>query len=106
MSDKCKPFFNSIRQSNSLIWGEEQSKALKEIKEYTSTIPTLAALEEGEELYMYLVVSEVAMSAVLNKEENKKQKAMYYASKMLLDAETRYSMVEKMVLALVTSKKK
>ena len=31
---------------------------------------------------------------------------MFYTSKMLLDAETKYSDLEKMVLALVTTKKK
>ena len=31
---------------------------------------------------------------------------MLYTSKMLLDTETRYSTIEKMVLALVTEKKK
>ena len=31
---------------------------------------------------------------------------MFYTSKILLDAETRYSDLEKMVLALVTTKKK
>ena len=55
---------------------------------------------------MYLVVSEVAVSGVLVREENKKQKPVFYTSKMLLDAETRYSDLEKMVLALVTAKKK
>ena len=55
---------------------------------------------------MYLAVSEVAVSAVLFHEENKKQRPVFYVSRMLLDAETRYSAVEKMVLALVNAKKK
>ena len=48
----------------------------------------------------------MAVSGVLVREENKKQKPVFYTSKMLLDAETRYSDLEKMVLALVTAKKK
>ena len=55
---------------------------------------------------MYLPVSDVALSAVLFREENKKQRLVFYVSRMLLDAETRYSAVEKMVLALVNAKKK
>ena len=55
---------------------------------------------------MYLAVSEVAVSAVLFREENKKQRPVFYVSRMLLDAKTRYSAVEKMVLALVNIKKK
>ena len=55
---------------------------------------------------MYLAVSEVAVSAILFREKNKKQRHVFYVSRMLLDAETRYSTVEKMVLALVNAKKK
>ena len=106
MSDKCKPFFDSIKQSGSLVWGETQSQALKTIKEYMSKPPTLAAPAEGKDLYLYLATSDVAVSAVPLREENQKQQPVYYASKMLTDAESRYSMVEKVVLALVTAKKK
>ena len=55
---------------------------------------------------MYLAVLEVVVSAVLFREENKKQRPIFYMSKMLLDAETHYSTVEKIVLALVNAKKK
>jgi len=106
MSDRCKPFFQCIKQSASLEWGEEQNRAFRELKEYLSTSPVLSAPEDGEELFLYLAVSEVVVSGVLIKEENKKQKPVFYTSKMLLDAETRYSDLEKMVLALVTAKKK
>ena len=53
-----------------------------------------------------MVVSEVAVSGVLVREEERKQKPVFYTSKMLLDVETRYSTMEKMVLALVIAKKK
>ena len=46
---------------------------------------------------MYLAVSEMVVSAVLFREENKKQMPVFYVSKMLLDAETCYSAIEKMV---------
>ena len=72
MSDRCKPFFQCIKQYVSLELGEEQSRAFKELKEYLSTAPTLSALEDGEDLFLYLAISEVAVSAVLVREENKK----------------------------------
>ena len=55
---------------------------------------------------MYLAVLKVVVSAVLFREENKKQMPLFYVSRMLLDVETHYSAVEKMVLALVNAKKK
>ena len=76
------------------------------MKDYLSIKPILSTLEDGEDLFLYLVVFEVALSVVLVREENKKQRLVFYTSKMLLDAEMRYSDLEKMVLALVTTKKK
>ena len=55
---------------------------------------------------MYLAVSEVPVSGVLFREDNKKQGLVFYVSRMLLDVETRYNTMEKMVLALVNAKKK
>ena len=51
--------------------------------------PMLTAPEPGEDLFMYLSVSEHAMSAVLLKDKGVQQ-PMYYISKSLVDAETRY----------------
>ena len=57
-------------------------------------------------LYVYLAVSERAVSAVLVREEDKLQWPVYYVSKALLDAETRYTEIEKLSLALVMAAKK
>ena len=76
------------------------------MKDYLSTTPILSTPEDEEDLFLYLAISEVAVSAVLVREENKKRMPVFYMSKMLLDAETRYNDLEKMVLALVTAKKK
>ena len=78
----------------------------KELKDYLSTAPILSTSEDREDLFLYLVVSEVVVSVVLVRKENRKQKPVFYTSKMLLDAETRYNDLEKIVLALVTIKKK
>ena len=79
---------------------------MTELKQYFSSPPILSSPLSEEELVMYLVVSEVAVSAVLFHEENKKQRHVFYVSRMLLAIETRYSAVEKMMLALVNEKKK
>ena len=46
------------------------------------------------------------MSAVLVCKDEEKQPPVYYVSKALLDAETRYSQLEKLALALVTVSQK
>ena len=54
-----------------------------------------------EDLFLYLAISEHAVSTVLIREEDKMQWLIYYVSKALLDAETRYTDMEKLVLVLV-----
>ncbi|XP_013608052.1 PREDICTED: uncharacterized protein LOC106314775 [Brassica oleracea var. oleracea] len=48
-------------------------------------------------------ISEHAVSAVLVREEENKQLPIYYVSKALLDAETRYSHLENLALALIVA---
>ncbi|KAK0594152.1 hypothetical protein LWI29_003803 [Acer saccharum] len=55
---------------------------------------------------MYLSVSKVATSSVLVRQEEGIQKPIYYTSKALLPAKTRYSPAEKMALALITAARK
>lgn len=66
-------------------------------------LPTLAVPKPGEVLYLYLAASDKAVSAVLIQEDDGVQKPMYYVSKMLQGAEVRYTMLEKIVLALVNA---
>ena len=66
----------------------------------------LASPKPRENLYMYLAVSDVAVSVALFKETDGKQKLVFYTSKMLTDPKTRYSVTKKLVLALVNAKKK
>ncbi|XP_070050916.1 uncharacterized protein [Nicotiana tomentosiformis] len=53
-----------------------------------------------------LTVAEVAVSAVLVREDKGKQSPIYYVSKSLLDDETRYPYLEKLALALVMAARK
>ena len=65
----------------------------------------LTAPEPGEDLFMYLSVSEHAMNAVLLRDKGVQQ-LVYYISKTLVDAETRYLPLEKLVLALIHATRK
>ena len=60
----------------------------------------LTAPELREDLYMYLSVSKHAVNAVLLRDQGVQQ-PIYYISKTLVNVETRYLPLEKLVLALV-----
>ena len=65
----------------------------------------LTISEPGEDLFMYLSVSNHVVSVVLLKDRGV-QKPVYYITKTLVDAKMRYLPLEKLVLALVHSTKK
>ena len=63
--------------------------------------PILSSPIPEEKLYMYLAVSEWAISAVIFRYPSpKEQKPIYYISRALADVETRYSKMELTALAL------
>jgi len=66
----------------------------------------LSKLEVDEKPYLYVSVSDHAVSGVLIREDRGEQKPIYYISKSMMDPETRYAMMEKLALAVVTSARK
>ncbi|KAL0298937.1 UNVERIFIED_CONTAM: Retrovirus-related Pol polyprotein from transposon opus [Sesamum radiatum] len=78
-ADKGLPFFKILRAEQSL---------------------------NGETLYLYLAVSENAVSSVLVRQENREHLPVYYVSKVLQGAEPRYSQIEKLALSLVIAARK
>ncbi|KAL2246282.1 UNVERIFIED_CONTAM: Retrovirus-related Pol polyprotein from transposon [Sesamum indicum] len=93
--DKSLPFFMVLQKPKSFEWDEECERALQELKEYLTTPPLLANTKDGEALFLYLSVSENAVSVVLVREEGGQQNSIYYVSKMLQGAELRYMEMEK-----------
>ncbi|XP_022862336.1 uncharacterized protein LOC111382551 [Olea europaea var. sylvestris] len=81
-------------------------KSLPFFKKHLGESPLLSKPHPDESLLLYLAVSDVAVSAVLTREENGRQLPVYYISKALLPAETRYSDMEKLALALITASRK
>ena len=67
--------------------------------------PMLIAPDLREDLFMYLSVSDHAVSAVLLRDRGV-QHPVYYISKTLVDVETIYLPLEKLVLALVHATRK
>ena len=87
-------------------WTNKCKQAFLALKEQIGRLPLLSKPIEGEKFYLYLAVSEEAVSAALVKEEEKVQWLVYYVSKRLLDAKTRYPELEKQVLALMVASRK
>ena len=66
----------------------------------------LAKPTMGEDLTLYLSISDHSVSRVLVRDEAIAQTPIYYVSKALQEAELRYLEIEKLTLALVVSARK
>ena len=51
---------------------------------------------------MYLAVSSTTVSSILVRKEGTVQRPIYYVGKLVKDVETRYTKMEKIILALLT----
>ena len=67
-TDRCLPFFRMLKKS--FEWTIECQRAFEDLKAYLSSPPLLSPSKPGEELFLYLIVSPVAVSAALVREED------------------------------------
>ena len=78
VTDKCLLFFKTLKQA--FAWTDEYEAAFQELKRYLSNPPLLSPSKEGENLYLYLTVSTIVVSAAPIREEDKRQHPVYYVS--------------------------
>ena len=104
--DKCLPIFKILRKNQAFQWINESEEVFQQLNEYLSSPPLLTVPTMGEELIVYLFVSLTAISVILIREEDKIQKIVYYVSKVLMGAETRYLKIEKLAYALLIAVRK
>ncbi|KAM2053775.1 hypothetical protein ACFX1T_003377 [Malus domestica] len=106
-TDRCAPFFKALKGSKKYItWTDECVEAFKNLKDCMSKAHLLSKPEVGDTLIIYLSVSASTVSSILIRNDGNVERPVYYASKALQDAETRYSNIEKLALALVMSARK
>ena len=75
--------------------------AFDNLKKYLSSPPLFSPSKAGEELYLYLAVSQAAVSAALVREEDGSQRPAYFTSRTLRGAKERYPQMEKLDFALI-----
>ena len=100
-TDKLRLFFLTLKGANTFSWTNECMQAFEAVKCYLTERPILSRLKSDEQIYMYLALSDYAISVVLFQHiQDKEQKLVYYMSKAMVDVETQYSRMEQTTLAL------
>ncbi|KAK1619283.1 hypothetical protein QYE76_024800 [Lolium multiflorum] len=80
--------------------GGEQQQAFDEIKRYLTTPPVLVPPQQDRPFYIYLSVADTSIASVVVQLYEGVEKVVFYLSRRMLDAETRYPEVEKLCLCL------
>ena len=70
------------------------------IKKYLCTPPVLRAPKHGEPFRLYIAAEGGVIGVVLTQETKRKEHAITYLRLCLLDAEPRYTSIEKLCLCL------
>ncbi|XP_057734067.1 uncharacterized protein LOC130949335 [Arachis stenosperma] len=103
---KALPFFNLMKKGIAFEWTSACEEAFQHFKEILAAPPVLGKPKDGEPLYLYLAITGEALAAVLVREEGRAQQPVYFISRALQGAELRYSKLEKLALALLTSSRR
>ena len=102
--NRCLPFFRTLRRS--FAWTDECQMTFDNLKKYLLSPPLLSPSKPGEELYLYLAISQAVVSATLVREEDGSQRPVYFTSRALRGTEERYPQMEKLAFALITAARK
>jgi ribonuclease HI len=102
LSGRIEPFMElvKIKANDEFRWGAEQQQAFEEIKEYLSKPPVLVPPQQCKPFYVYLSVGDTSIASVIVQVQDGKERVVFYLSRRMLDAKTRYSEIEKLCLCL------
>jgi hypothetical protein len=89
-----------LKSGAKFTWGAKHQEAFDEIKSYLTSPPVPQAPKSGFPFRLYAVAEPSVVGAILTQETNGKEYVVAYESRRLLDAETRYTFIEKLCLSL------
>nr|KYP39784.1 Retrovirus-related Pol polyprotein from transposon 17.6 [Cajanus cajan] len=101
LGDKISPMTKLLRKASAFSWNELCEEAFLALKASLATPPILTRPDPSFPLLVYLAVSDEAISSVLVQDKEGTQAPIYFVSRLLQDAETRYQLIEKVALGLV-----
>ncbi|KAK2455906.1 hypothetical protein QL285_003321 [Trifolium repens] len=106
LSGKAQAFSPLLRlkKDDPFKWNQEHQKAFDDIKEYLIKPPVLMPPSRDKAMKLYIATSDKTIGSMLAQEDdNGIENAVYYLSRVLNDAEIRYTAIEKLCLCLYFS---
>jgi hypothetical protein len=102
LAGKIDAFTPILRLKNDaeFTWRAEQQEAFDLIRKYLSSAPILKAPQVGASFRLYIAAEDKVIGVVLTQVTGGKEHVVTYLSRRLVDAETRYTLIEKLCLCL------
>nr|KYP59182.1 Retrovirus-related Pol polyprotein from transposon 17.6 [Cajanus cajan] len=105
-ADKALPLFQCLKKNDRFAWTNECEEAFTELKKSLASPLILTKPRLNLPLLIYILASDRAISAVLVQEPESTQVPVYFVSRVLQGAETRYQKIEKLALAILVTTRK
>ena len=105
LSGRTQAFSPLLRlKQGKFEWRAEQQEAFEKIKQYLMHPPILSPPNGRKHMRLHISASVNTIGSMLAQEDNNGiERAIYYLSRVLNDAETRYTSIEKLCLCLYFS---
>jgi len=101
LAERTRPIVQLLRKGKKFAWDDQCEEIFKQFKEFLTSPAVIQKPRPDYPILVYLAVSEEAVSAALVQETEGEERPVYFVSRTLHSAETRYQMIEKVALALV-----
>ncbi|MBM6549298.1 reverse transcriptase/ribonuclease H family protein [Streptococcus dysgalactiae] len=102
-AEKAKPLFQLLKKDHKFQWNQEAEKAFAAVKDLMTSRPHCLRIPNPQQTFTVSVdASDTAIGAVLSQPDG----IVEYASRLLTDAEKKYSTTEKECLAIVWAQDK
>jgi hypothetical protein len=89
-----------LKNEAEFTWVADQQRAFDDIKKYLSSPMVMKAPIAGIPFRLYIAVEDAVIRAVLMQITEGKEHIITYLSRCLINAETRYSFIERLCLSL------
>jgi hypothetical protein len=106
------PLYKLMKKSDHFTWTPEAQEALDSLKNLLKSPPILTALTAEEPMLLYISATTQVVSATLVVEQEepgrtrKVQRPVYFVSEVLSDSKIRYSQMQKLMYAILMTKRK